>query len=317
MILGIENLDIKKPKGPLMSDEEIADRMNAVDSFLEAWDRHLDNMYNLFELSKMAKAGKTDVVKSVFGQEMSAEELATLIRKSNEDFLSGAANTAMAVADIGTLTMAGTVKQMIESIMETTQQLSKKFHKNLRRLKGRKISDEDVVKTRAANLRPFNGWMFRAEIIMKIHAEFVKITANNAYDQMKKICEYCNQLGWRPRGLFKLSGIQQQSAGTAWRERWAVSSEPAGKLGWNAANLQKAIQISEKLLNIRVNDLTVDMKVLKAIEELNKSGMTFKQINKALTAVTWATYHEIGKMVRVVNKFLTKIDADYDEDDER
>lgn len=314
------NLTVNGAKGNnskiYMSDEEIADRQHAIDCFLEEWDNSLEELRRLGELDKLCKNGKSDIASEVAGIPVSSESLNVMMRQSLEDFWSGAATGLMAAADIGTLGIAGNFKLAIEQIMETTQQLSKKLNKNLRRLKGRKIEDSDIANVRAANLRSFNSWMFRTDIILKVHAEFKKITAQNAYSQMKKIAEYCAQIGWRPRGLFKWTGIHIQSGGTILKERWAVSSDKAGKLGWNAANLQKAVGVCQKLLSIRVSDLYIDPDVQKKINELNKSGMTFKQMNKALTAVTIAAYHEIGKMVRVVNKLLTSIDADYDEDDE-
>lgn len=307
MILGVKNLNIKKSDEPLMSDEEIADRIHAVDCFLMNYDRHFDNMANLYELCKLAKAGKNDVVAAVFGEAVSEEQLSALAKQSNEDFWSTAASVAFAGADIYTSGTLGNIKQLVEHIIETNKFLSRKFRTNVERLKNVNFTDEDVVKSRAANLCKFDAWMMRAETIMAVMAEFKKITPQNASEELKKIAELCEKIGWRPRFLFKLVGLQTQSLWKGIKERYAVSSSPAGELGWNAANLRKAIAVSDKLLSVRVADTTVDLTLAKKQAELEKSGLKVRDFNKAITSVTVAAYHDIGKMVRMVNKLMSKI----------
>lgn len=307
MILGVNKLNIKRSEGPIVSDEEIADRIHAVDCFLMAYDRHFDNMTNLYELCKLAKAGRTDVVKAVFGENVSEEQLSSLAKQSNEDFWSTAASVAFAGADIYTQGTLGNIKQLVEHIIETNKFLSRKFRTNVERLRNVNFTDEDVVKSRAANLCKFDAWMVRAETILAVMAEFKKITPQNASEELKKIAELCEKIGWRPRFLFKLVGLQTQSLWKGIKERYAVSSSPAGELGWNAANLRKAIAVSDKLLSVRVADTTVDLTLAKKQAELEKSGLKVRDFNKAITSVTVAAYHDIGKMVRMVNKLMSKI----------
>jgi hypothetical protein len=307
MILGVNNLNIKKSDEPLMSDEEIADRIHAVDCFLMNYDRHFDNMANLYELCKLAKAGKNDVVAAVFGEAVSEEHLTALAKQSNEDFWSTAASVAFAGADIYTNGAAGSIKQLVEHILETNKFLSKKFRANVERLKNVNFTDEDVAKARAANLCKFDAWMMRAETIMAVMNEFKKMTAQNAAEELKKIAELCQKIGWRPRFLFKLTGHQTQSLWKGIKERYAVSSSPAGQLGWNAANLRKAIAVADKLLAARIADSTIDVSLAKKQAELEKTGLGYRDFNKAITSVTVAAYHDIGKMVRMVNKLMSKI----------
>ena len=316
MKIGLENII---SKDVTWSNEYLDARIAQNELMLNDMDQ-MDAAYeNLCELRSYLKNGHADVVEMIAGRSVDKAELDTAIA-SLEDFWSGAGKVAMATADVVTLGYAGSIKTLIESILETTQQLSKKYHRNLRRLKGRKITDADVVDTRAATLVPFQAWVFRAQTVFQIHQEFAKINAKNAFAQMKKISELCAKIGYRPRGLNKLFGIQAQTFGKYLvKERWQVSNDKAGKLGWNAANLNKAIPICEKLLNVRFGDVymgaqrIMDPKNQNAMNELNKAGMTFKQMNKAVTAITMATYHEIGKLVRGVNKLLQKIDNDYED----
>ena len=303
------NLTVDNHKETIrMSDEEIADRQHAIDLFLDDWDHQLETLRRLGELDKLCKDGKSDIASEVAGIPVSSESLNVMMKASVEDFWSTTANATMAAGDLVTLGMAGTVKKVLDITNETTTQLRLKFDENRRRLKGYKIQDSDVANARAANLKPFAKWMFCADIVMKIHAEFQKITAQNAFGQMKKIAELCNQIGWKPRGLLKWTGIPFKSTKEEFRERWSVTSDKAGKLGWNAANLQKAIAICEKLLNLRVQDFDVDVNVLQKAAELGKGGLNRQQLTKTVSGVTVAACHEIGKMVRVVNKLLSKIE---------
>jgi len=316
MKIGLENLI---SKDVTWSDEYLDARIAQTELMLNDLDQMESAYENLCELRAYLKAGRGDVVEMIAGHSVTKAELDTAIA-SMEDFWSGAGKAAMIAADVMTVGYAGNIKTLIESSLETTQQLSKKFHRNLRRLKGRKITDADIVNTRAATLVPFQSWLFRAGIVLQIHQEFAKINAKNAFDQMKKISELCIKIGYRPRGLGKLFGMQTQSFGKYLvKERWQVTNDKAGKLGWTAAGLNKVIPICEKLLDARFGDVfmgtqrIINSKDQNAMNELNKAGMTYKQMNKALTAISMATYHEIGKLVRGVNKLLQKIDNDYED----
>ena len=127
-----------------MSNLELAEMMHALDMGMRDLEAKEQAYENLLQLKDLCDKGRADVASIIAGFQVSSESLKPLIA-SEEDFWKGVATTAMAAADIGTLGYAGNIKQFIEMIMETTQQLSKKLNKNIRRLKGRKITDGEVA----------------------------------------------------------------------------------------------------------------------------------------------------------------------------